>query len=252
MLDRLGDHGDDSRCGRSGFVRDPAMDFVGDDDWVNIGLVLHLQPGRTWRCRGMDIAIIGAGTVGENMGIGLLRAGHEVVWSSRQPGSEKARAVLDRAGGGRVASVEETLASSDVVILAVSGDQTLDVAARLDDWTGKVVVDATNVLGPTDGSPTEAFAAAARGAEVARAFNTIGAEHYLDPVFSGTAASMFLCGNTERARSVAGELAEDLGFVAVDIGDLSNSDILDGLARLWVGLVRAGRDRDFAITVLEK
>ena len=87
---------------------------------------------------------------------------------------------------------------------------------------------------------------------MARAFNTIGAEHYLDPVFSGTPVSMFLCGNSERARSVATSLAGDLGFVPVDIGDLSKSTILDELARLWVGLVVAGRDRDFAITVVEK
>jgi predicted dinucleotide-binding enzyme len=186
------------------------------------------------------------------IGTGLLRAGHDIMWSSRTPDAAKARGVVDRADGGTVATVAETLAFSDVIVLAVGGDQTLDVAARLDDWNGKVVIDATNILGPTDGSPTEAFAAAAAGAQVARAFNTIGAEHYLDPVFSGSPASMFLCGSTEQARNTAGSLARDLGFEPVDIGDLTRCGILDDIARLWVGLVMAGRDRNFAISVVEK
>lgn len=201
----------------------------------------------------MRIGIVGAGNVGKNLGIGFLRAGHEVMWSSRSDDPERRRAILADADGGSVGSVEETIDFGDVVVLAVGGDQTLDVASRREDWSGKVVVDATNLIGRRpDRSPTLAFAEAAPGASVARAFNSIGANTYLNPVFGGQAASMFLCGSDDRARQTASQLAADLGFRPVEVGDLEQAPMLDELARLWVTLARSGMGREFALDAVRR
>lgn len=193
----------------------------------------------------MQIAILGAGFVGESLARALIRAGHEVMLSSRTPQSETIRALIaDLGEAAQAGTVQETLAYSDVVAVALPGDAALDVARSAGDWSGKVVLDMTQ----GDMQALQAIT----GAAVVKIFNTIGAEHYQDPVFSGEVATMLYCGDDAQAKRVAAQLATDIGFEPVEAGDASVGALLVNQARLWITLMRGGLGRDFAFRLIRK
>jgi predicted dinucleotide-binding enzyme len=199
----------------------------------------------------MRIGIIGAGTVGANLGKGWLAAGHDVMWSSRNPASPRMQQLAAETGG-TVGTVADTAAGNDVLVMALPWSGIQEAVEGTDAWEGKVLIDVSNRFGPTVARSASEELAETTGARVAKCFNTIGAEHYLDPVFGEAAAAMFLCGADAEARDIAATLAADLGFEPVDIGGLEQAPILDAVARLWVDLVRAGAGRDIAITLVRK
>jgi predicted dinucleotide-binding enzyme len=201
----------------------------------------------------MRIGIIGAGVVGSNMGRALRRAGHEVMFSSRDPASEKMQA-LGQETGGSVGSVAETAAYSDALFMALSWGA-IPTAVESGDWAGKILIDASNRFGPgvslLPGESAGQELARLTGARVVKAFNTIGAEHYLDPIIGGEAASMLIAGDDREAKRVVSTLATQLGFVPVDAGPLSAAVYLESLAALWVHLaIRTPLGRDFAFRVI--
>ncbi len=191
----------------------------------------------------MKVAIMGAGFVGGSLAKGLTRAGHEVMLSSRNPQSEKIQTLLAEIGAGAQAgTIAETFAYSDVIALALGGDAVGDVIQKMDDWSGKIVLDMTQ------GSLRDL--ARITGTAVVKVFNSIGAEHYQTPDFDGQSATMLYCGDDADAKAIAAQLASDLGFDAIDAGDSSASDHLVNLARLWIHLAfQAGLGRDFAFKV---
>jgi predicted dinucleotide-binding enzyme len=112
------------------------------------------------------------------------------------------------------------------------------------------VVDPTNEY-PDPGderSVAERIAAAAPEATVVKCFNTIGAEHFTDPVVGGQTASMFLAGDAGDHRDAVETVAGDLGFDPVAVGDLDDAGHLEHLARLWIHLAgERGRDVAFRL-----
>ncbi|HLA44069.1 MAG TPA: NAD(P)-binding domain-containing protein [Aggregatilineales bacterium] len=193
----------------------------------------------------MKVAIIGAGFVGENLAHALIKVGHEVVLSSRTPDSEKIQTLIaDLGEAARAGTVQATFAFSDVIAIALSWEAARGVAMGAGDWSGKILLDMTQ------GDSKEL--AELTGARVVKIFNTIGAEHYQNPDFNGQVASMLYCGDDAEAKRIAGQLATDIGFDAIDVGDLSMSVHLVNLARLWITLMRQSMGRDFAFKLIKK
>jgi predicted dinucleotide-binding enzyme len=78
----------------------------------------------------MKVGIIGAGFVGANLGKALLRAGHEVMLSSRDPGGDHARSVREETGAP-VGSLADVMDFSPVIALAMTPDAALQVGREL-------------------------------------------------------------------------------------------------------------------------
>lgn len=192
----------------------------------------------------MDVAIVGTGNVGTALARGFAAAGHDVVAGSRDPGRETVEGRTD------VVSHGEAVEHGSVVVLAVPPGTAVDLAGAFSDaLAGTTVVDPTNEYpAPSgEGSVADRIAAAAPGADVVKAFNTIGAEHMTDPVVGGTPATMFVAGPTAAAETVAG-LAADLGFDPFVVGDLESAVHLENLARFWIDLgIDHGRDVGFRL-----
>ncbi len=205
----------------------------------------------------MKIGILGGGTVGGYMGKGWTRAGHEVMYSSREPNSAKMQALAQETGAtAQVGSVADTLAFSDMIAVAMAWDALPAVLKQAGKMPHKILIDATNRFGTP---PPDSVGSAAQdiahftGAKVVKAFNTIGAEHYLNPVFAEQAASMFICGDDADAKTIVGQLAQELGFEVVDVGGLNQAVLLENLARLWVTLAMgAGYGREIAFKLLRR
>lgn len=193
----------------------------------------------------MKIAIMGAGTVGESLARALLKAGHEVMLSSRTPESEKMQSLkADLGARASIGTVPQTLAYSDIIAIAMNWDVIPEMVLAAGDWTGKIVLDMTQGAAETMLQLT--------GGRVVKIFNTIGAEHYQNPDFAGQAATMFYCGDDAEAKRIAAQLASDIGFDAIDAGGLAANKHLVNLAQFWVYLMRSGQGREMAFKLLKK
>jgi NADPH-dependent F420 reductase len=207
----------------------------------------------------MKIAIIGTGSVGSALGTHWAQAGHEIVYGSRDPDSAKVKDLLSETGeDARAGTIGEAANAAEVVVLATPWDATRDVLRQAGDLDGKILIDCTNPLGSrspaAEGrSGGEMVATWAPGARVVKAFNNTGADNMADPAYGETAASMFICGDDEEARTLVSGLASDLGFDVVDAGGLEAARHLEALAMFWVYLAyRRGLGRDIAFQLLTR
>lgn len=202
----------------------------------------------------MKIGILGAGIVGGSLGKALVRAGHEVMFSTRNPASDKMQTLLaDTGGAAQAGSTTETVAFGDVVVAAIGWQNGLEsVLNSVPDWSGKVIIDATNRFGAGAGRSAGEDISRLTGAPVLKAFNMIGAEHFLNPVFDGVAVSMVVCGDDE-AKDKALSLVSDLGFDVFDLSGLDQCHLVEALAAVWVRLaLQRGYGRNIAIKILRK
>jgi predicted dinucleotide-binding enzyme len=176
------------------------------------------------------IGIVGTGNVGSALARGLQRAGHEV-----------------RTAGHDGKAVRECGGWADVIILAVpfmAVDETLE---ELDGTlSGKPVVDVMNALGPNrqlalgfTTSAAEELQRMAPQARVVKAFNTVFAKHMDSGRVDGESLTAFCAGDDAAAKTVALELARDIGFDAVDAGPLTNARWLETLGYLNIQLGHA-------------
>jgi len=193
----------------------------------------------------MKIAVIGTGNVGSTLGRRWANNGHQVVFCSRTPDSERVRGLVGASGpNASAAGVSEGVATSDVVVLATPWPAALASIEAAGNLQGKIVVDCTNALkedlsGLSIGDGTsgaEQVAQRAKGAHVVKAFNTISSLTMADPLFGRERADLFLCGDDADAKRTVAQLAQELGFELVDAGPLRAARYLEYLAMLWVHL----------------
>ncbi len=206
----------------------------------------------------MNIAIIGAGNVGRALGEGWAKR-HRVTFGVRDPSSGK-YADLDPAMYG-VSSIADAVRGAEVVVLATPWGATRDAVASCGDLAGKIVLDATNPLRanlsgldhPGGKSGGQQVAEWAKGARVVKVFNTTGYNNMLDPRYSDARVMMLYCGDDGEAKAVARELAEDLGFDAIDLGPLANAGHSEHFAMTWIWLaLKGGLGRDIGFGLLRR
>lgn len=216
----------------------------------------------------MRIAIIGSGRIGTRLARVWKRAGHDLVFGTREPRGSKANEVTAQTGVV-VSSIEDVVRQGDVIVLAVPAaavDDLVPVLAPLVD--GKIVIDTANAIvrppaaagGPVipqlrhlpTTSAAEQLAARLPNARVVKAFNAQGAEIIDNPVFDGVAASNFYCGDDEEARRTVASLIADVGFEPVDLGPLRSARQLEMLTLLWFEMTATAGTRDIAFKVLRR
>jgi 8-hydroxy-5-deazaflavin:NADPH oxidoreductase len=206
----------------------------------------------------MRIAIVGAGNVGQALGKGWRKAGHEVSYALRAATSNKIDALS--ADGSRVVAMDKAAGAAEVLVLAVPWPAVAEAVSSLGPLAGKILIDATNPLtaklelavGGND-SAGETVARLAPGARVVKAFNTTGAENMANASAFAARPMMPVAGDDAAAKAAVRTLAEDLGFEAVDAGPLAMSRQLEPLAMLWIKLAYAqGFGRDFAFALARR
>jgi hypothetical protein len=210
----------------------------------------------------MKIGIIGSGNVGGALGSRWAKAGHEVVFGTRDPQGPDIQQLSARVSGKtRVATLAETARDNEVLLLSTPWPATQQIIQGLGNLNGKLLIDATNPLLPdlsgltlgTTTSAGEQVAGWARGAKVVKAFNTVGANIMTDPTFDGHKPVMFYCGDDAEAKQVVRKLIDELVFEAVDAGPLTQARLLEPFALLWISLAYAqGMGRDFAFELLRR
>ncbi len=208
----------------------------------------------------MKIAVIGTGRVGGALGSRWSAAGHDVVFGSRDPDQEKTRELIENcAGAARAATIAEAAAHGELIIYAAPWQVAEEVITALDS-DGKIIVDCTNPLNASfDGldlgyteSAAERIAEWAPNANVIKAFNSVSSATMADPDFNGQAATMFVCGDDEQAKTTVSELADELGFETVDAGPLKNARYLEPFAMLYIHLAMNGWGSQCAFKIMKR
>jgi 8-hydroxy-5-deazaflavin:NADPH oxidoreductase len=210
----------------------------------------------------MKIAIIGAGSVGRALGRAWLAAGHDVTFGVRDPKDPKHRELGEVVGKAvHVADVRSPAAGAEVIVLATPWPATRSAIESAGDLAGKLVIDCTNPLAPDlsgltvghNSSGGEQVAAWAPGASVFKAFNSTGFNIMASPVVDGRRAVMFFCGDDDSRRAVVEQLVTDVGFEAINAGDLTAARLLEPFALLWISLAyRRGLGRNFAFALVRR
>ncbi len=209
----------------------------------------------------MNIGILGTGNVGEALGTGWARKGHRVFYGSREPQSARVQEVVQRTGGGATAvSHQQAVQEAEVVVIATPWSVTEALLTSLSGWTNKIVIDATNPIGPglqltvgTSNSGGELVAKWASGSQVVKAFNSTGYNNMLDPVYQGESTTMFIAGDDSTSKAVVAELAQALGFDVADVGNLAMSRWLEPLAMVWINLAMVqGLGREIAFKLVHR
>ncbi|MFZ5515885.1 MAG: NADPH-dependent F420 reductase [Candidatus Zhuqueibacterota bacterium] len=214
----------------------------------------------------MKIGILGTGDVGKVLGKGLIELGHQVKIGSRDP--KKVQDWVQSNGKNASAGAfAEAAEFGELIVLAVawSGCKNAISQAQLNNFAGKVVLDATNplvfeaqgapprlALGHTD-SGGEQVQRWLPGAHVVKAFNSVGNLHMVKPDFSDGPPDMFICGNDDSAKKTVRELSQSLGWSVIDLGDITSSRLLEPLAMIWiVHLFRNNFNPNHAFKLLKK
>jgi 8-hydroxy-5-deazaflavin:NADPH oxidoreductase len=182
----------------------------------------------------MTNSIIGSGNIGSAIARQFARKEISVaITNNRGPDS---LAPLRRELGRHI--IPETLEAAlraDIVILAVPFSAVAVIARAGSDWTGKIVIDATNAIDfpgftPTDlgGRPSsEVVAEQLRGARLVKAFNTLPAAVLAaDPTQGGGHRVLFISGNDAVANSEVASLVEKFGFAPITLGKLAEGGLL--------------------------
>jgi 8-hydroxy-5-deazaflavin:NADPH oxidoreductase len=114
--------------------------------------------------RPMRIGTIGAGEVALAVAREALARGHEIVLSSRSGPGALADRVSELGRGASAGTVEEA-AGLDYVLLAVPWSNVEPALRGLPDWSGRVLIDATNPFvetSPNSFLPTSVVSGPAR------------------------------------------------------------------------------------------
>ena len=184
----------------------------------------------------MSVGVLGTGRMGTALSRAVAATGAEVLVCSARPGWQPSAGPA----GGDPVSLGELLSRAELVVLAVPFPVAVAFgsgpAGRLGD--GRTLVDATNPPAgalPPGLSGGEVIAEAAASWRVAKAFNTVPADHVEACRLGGGAVTVPVAG-APAAKTEVSALARRLGFDPLDAGGIEASRHLESLATLLIEL----------------
>ena len=185
----------------------------------------------------LKIGIIGSGNIGSTLGDFWVKAGHQVLFSSRNP--ENLKALVEKVGPqARAGTVKDAIAFGDVILIAVPYGSMPQIAKDYaKDLSGKIVMDTGNAVLARDGE----IGKEARekgvglttqrllpGARVVRAFNTLGVSRLRNDANRAEGRiAIPMAGDDPEALKVASQLVRDAGFDPAVLGGLDRSRIFE-------------------------
>jgi 8-hydroxy-5-deazaflavin:NADPH oxidoreductase len=185
----------------------------------------------------MKIGIIGSGNMGRSLGLLWAEQGHEVFFGART--AEKGQSVAAFAKYGTQGGTNgDAAAFGDVLLYTIRGVNPTEVFTSVEMLSGKILIDCNNfeipegfAYPPIVQSLAEKLASEVPKARVVKAFNTMAQEVLeLSPSpLKEHQVSVFVCGDNLEARQIVMKLAEDIGFSAVDCGELRHARLVEGL-----------------------
>ena len=189
-----------------------------------------------------NVGFIGSGPIAQALGHHLV-AGQIPVYLSNSRGPDSLTDLVADLGGPAQAATVEQAASADLVILALPFLRVPELVDVVADWSGRVVVDATNQfaeytpvysgyvdLGEETGS--EWVARHLPGATIVKAFNAMSASYLAaDPRHTDGRQVVFYAGDDTTACADFDQLLSRLSFAPVYVGGLRDGGKLMQLGK---------------------
>jgi hypothetical protein len=208
----------------------------------------------------MRVAIIGTGNVGSAIARGLKGRGHDVCLGARAPQAADVAALASETGATAM-SPAAAASAGDVVILALPWRVAESAVKALGPLTGKIVIDCMNPLGMVGGalgltvghttSGGEIVAGWLPGAHVVKTLNQVGAEIMAQNDHLPHRPVMFMAGDDSAAKARVTALLTDLGFEALDAGDITKARLLEPFAMVWINqALFRGKGRTWAFAAV--
>ncbi|MGH8159918.1 MAG: NADPH-dependent F420 reductase [Rhodanobacter sp.] len=182
----------------------------------------------------MSYAIIGSGAIGGALAKQFARSKIKAVIANRRGPASLEDALQAFVPTVNAASTSDAL-EADVIILAIPFGAVGEIAQLRRDWSGKIVVDATNAIEfpafkPLDlgGHPSsQVVAGHFKGAKVVKAFNTLPAAVLADePRRRDGHRTIFISGDHVDANEQVESLVMSLGFSSITLGSLAEGGLL--------------------------
>ncbi len=171
----------------------------------------------------MEYAIIGTGNVGSALARRFASAGIAVSIANTRS-AETIHPLVKELGDKVTAMTIERALAADVVFLAIPFVAVEAFARIRKDWSGKIIVDATNAYGVkpevmAGRLSSDVVAKAFPGASIVKAFNQLPAGLLArDPAQDGGRRVVFVASNDEKAGTRIKAVAEQLGFSPILVG----------------------------------
>jgi len=204
----------------------------------------------------MTIAIIGSGNVGGALAQQWSKAGHTIYIGANFPLSDKNKALAEKLGESCFLSITEAVTKSEVILIATPPTAIFDILPPLGDVSNKVIIDATNAVSKKPEPFKTVFHClqANTSAALVKCFNTTGFENMLNPIYQGTGIDLFMAGDSEYAKQIAGQLAIDAGFAhCYDFGKADKVELLEQFALSWINLaIMQGMGRGIAFRLVRR
>ena len=177
----------------------------------------------------VKIGMIGSGNVGSSLGRVWAKAGHEVMFSSRDLEHDKSLAAQIGANA-RAGTPREAAAFGEVVVFAVPYGALPELGKSLaSSLKGKVVIDTCNPFPNRDGEIANRARAEGAGlvsaqllpgARIVRAFNAVGASRMGSAHEDKERMGLPIAGDDKQAIEIASGLIREIGYEPVLVGGL--------------------------------
>jgi predicted dinucleotide-binding enzyme len=197
----------------------------------------------------LKIGIIGSGNIGSALGEWWIKAGHEVLFSSRHP--EQLKGLVESLGPkAHAGTTREAATFGDVILVSVPYAALPEIGRDLADvLPGKIVLDTCNAVPNRDGKMAEEARAKGlgiatpeylKGVRLVRAFNTLGVSRLRASAFKeGERIAIPIAGDDKAAIEIASRLVRDAGFDPVLIGPLVRAKEFDQTGPLYGKIITA-------------
>ena len=189
----------------------------------------------------MKIGVIGSGRIGSTIGGLWVKAGHEVMFSDRDP--EQVKRAIDSLGPelkpkARTGSVQEAVAFGDAILIAVPYAALPAIRDQVgEQLKGKVVIDPNNPVPSRDGEMGAqakekgagvSTASLLPGARIVRSFNSWGyATMAREANRPAPRMALPVAADDAGALKTGMQLVADAGFDPVNAGSLAASKAFD-------------------------
>jgi 8-hydroxy-5-deazaflavin:NADPH oxidoreductase len=193
------------------------------------------------------IGIIGSGTVGQTLANGFLKYGYEVMVGSRDL-TKLAEWKSGAGNSGSIGSFADAAHFGEVLVLATKGSAALNalkMSGKIN-LSDKTVIDTTNPIADTppengvlnfftdlNDSLMERLQNAYPATNFVKAFNSIGSSLMINSNFGTEKPTMFICGNSPKAKNEVAEICTLFGFETEDMGTVEAARAIEPLCRLW-------------------
>jgi hypothetical protein len=205
----------------------------------------------------MKIAIIGTGNVGGALATQWANKGHEINLGVRDINSFKGKELLSNPNT-KVYTIADAVKISEIILLSTPAPATVEVVKSLGDTTGKIIIDAMNVVmnrGPQGYKhTTDAILDNTQTKDVVKCFNTTGFNNMQNPNYGNLQLDLFVAGDSEKGKQVAIQLAKDAGFAeCYPIGGNDKFELMEQFAWFWINLAMfQGQGREIGFKLLKR